>query len=88
MNRFLTCSILVAAFAGAGARASADDAAAQPTPTRHQMMKECMAKQKASDGGMRKEDMKKTCKDVTKTENENAKVEKKSAADTPSLPNP
>jgi hypothetical protein len=45
-------------------------------PSKHQLMKECMAKQKASDGGMPKEDMKKNCKDVTNTEHENAKVEK------------
>ncbi len=54
----------------------ADDAASKPTPSRHQLMKECMAKQKASDGGMPKEDMKRNCRDVTETERENAKVEK------------
>jgi hypothetical protein len=46
------------------------------TPSKHQLMKECMAKQKASDGGMPKEDMKRNCKDVTSTEHENAKAEK------------
>jgi predicted Rdx family selenoprotein len=35
-----------------------------------------MAKQKASDGGMPKEQMKQNCKDVTKPENENAKADK------------
>jgi hypothetical protein len=48
----------------------------KPAPSKHQLMKECMAKQKASDGGMPKEDMKKNCKDVTDTERENEKAEK------------
>jgi hypothetical protein len=36
------------------------------------MMKDCMAKQKASDSGRHKDEMKKSCKDVTKTEKQNA----------------
>ncbi len=40
------------------------------------MMKECMAKQKASDAGLSKEQMKKNCRDVTETERENAKTDK------------
>jgi hypothetical protein len=43
-----------------------------PVPSKHQMMKDCMAKQKASEAGRSKEDMKNSCKDVTKTEKENA----------------
>jgi hypothetical protein len=43
-----------------------------PVPSKHQMMKDCMAKQKASEAGRTKEDMKNSCKDVTKTEKENA----------------
>ncbi|HEY0748700.1 MAG TPA: hypothetical protein VGD63_18500 [Steroidobacteraceae bacterium] len=44
-----------------------------PTPqTRHQMMKDCMAKQKASEAGRTQEDMKNSCKDATKTEKQNA----------------
>lgn len=41
-------------------------------PSRHQMMKDCMAKQKASEAGRMKEDMRNACKDVTKTEKQNA----------------
>jgi hypothetical protein len=56
----------------------------KPAPSKHQLMKECMAKQKASDGGMPKEEMKKNCRDVTNTEHENAKVEKAAeSADAP-----
>jgi hypothetical protein len=49
--------------------AHADEAPAQ---SKHQMMKDCMAKQKASDSGRHKDDMRKSCKDVTKTEKQNA----------------
>jgi len=65
--------------------AHADDstsppATSAPPMSRHQMMKDCMAKQKASDGGMPKEEMKKACKDVTATEHENEETEKKEEA--------
>jgi hypothetical protein len=43
-----------------------------PVPSKHQMMKDCMAKQKASDSGQPRDEMRKACKDVTKTEKENA----------------
>jgi hypothetical protein len=43
-----------------------------PAPSKHQMMKDCMAKQKASDSGRPKEDMRKSCKDLSKTEKQNA----------------
>ena len=55
----------------------ADDAVtAPPAPTppavsKHQMMKDCMAKQKASESGMSAEDMRKNCRDLTKTEKQN-----------------
>jgi hypothetical protein len=72
---------LAAALAGfASSAAHADDAAPPPAMTKHQMMKDCMAKQRASDGGVPKEDMKKACKDVTATERENDKAEKKAEA--------
>ena len=61
-----------------GGAAYADDSATPSVPSEHQLMKECMAKEKASDGGMPKEDMKKSCKDVTATERENDMAEKKS----------
>ncbi|MDP9088539.1 MAG: hypothetical protein M3O26_07350 [Pseudomonadota bacterium] len=52
-------------------------------PSRHQMMKDCMTKQKASEAGRTKEDMKNACKDVTKTEKQNAD---KAAVDGPKQP--
>ena len=49
------------------------------TPSKHQLMKDCMAKQKAANSGLPKEDMKNACKDVTKTEKQNDDAAKKSA---------
>ena len=66
--RFSAALIFAAALL-CGAQVQADDA---PAPSKHQMMKDCMAKQKASEGGMPKYEMKKACKDVTKTEKQNA----------------
>jgi hypothetical protein len=88
MNRSIVSLMLAAALACASAQARADEPAAQPAPTKHQMMKDCMAKQKASDGGMPKQDMKKNCKDVTKTESENAKAEKETADEAGTPPHP
>jgi len=79
MNRPYRLLVLVALMS-AGGMATADDPASTPTPTKHQMMKECMAKQKASDGGQPKEQMKQSCKDLTETEHDNAKAEKKEEA--------
>jgi len=48
-------------------------------PSKHQLMKDCMAKQKAAHSGLPKEDMKNACKDVTKTEKQNDDAAEKSA---------
>jgi len=64
----------------------ADEPASRPVASRHQMMKECMAKQKASDAGLSKEQMKKNCRDVTETELENAKADKNRADRTTGTP--
>jgi hypothetical protein len=75
MNRPLYTLALTASLVIAATQVQADDSAPKPVPSKHQLMKNCMAKQKASDGGMPKEDMKKNCKDVTQTEEQNDKVE-------------
>jgi hypothetical protein len=49
----------------------AQDATASPAPPSHQLMKDCMDKAKASESGKCAEDMRKTCRDLTKTEKEN-----------------
>lgn len=66
--------VLASGLLGFIAPVVADDST--PPQTRHQMMKDCMAKQKASDGGIPKEEMKANCKEVTKPESENAKADK------------
>jgi hypothetical protein len=69
LNRLVTALVFMTA-AAAPATLLAD---APPAPqTKHQMMKDCMRKQKASEAGRTQEDMKQACRDVTKTEKENA----------------
>jgi hypothetical protein len=75
----LWSALLLAGIVGVTVDVRADEAAPKLVATKHQMMKECMAKQKASDAGLSKEQMKKNCRDVTETERENAKADKKSA---------
>ena len=78
--------MLLAGLVAVAVDVHADEAASRPVATRHQMMKECMAKQKASDAGLSKEQMKKNCRDVTKTERENAKADKGAAAQSAASP--
>jgi hypothetical protein len=70
--------MLATALICVAAQVRADEPAPSPQ-TKHQMMKECMAKQKASDSGIPREQMKRNCRDVTKTEKENVKAEKENA---------
>jgi hypothetical protein len=79
--RAMTCAAsLLCAF-----QVRADDVSGTPVPSKHQLMKDCMAKQKASDAGLPKEQMKKNCRDVTENQRENDKAEKVSGerAETP-----
>jgi hypothetical protein len=68
LPKTLAKSILVTGLL-CGAWANADE---PPVQSKHQMMKECMAKQKASEAGRLKEDMKKSCRDLINTEKQNA----------------
>jgi hypothetical protein len=65
----LPAVLALAAGLALGAHARADD---KPAASKHQLMKECMAKQKASEAGRSREEMKKTCEDLAKTEKQNA----------------
>jgi pentapeptide MXKDX repeat protein len=78
-KRSLCPALLLAGIAAVAVGVHADEAAPKPVASKRQMMKECMAKQKASNAGMSKEQMKKNCRDVTDTERENAKADKESA---------
>ena len=62
-------AVILAAGLFCGATSYADN---PPVLSKHQMMKDCMAKQKASEAGRTREDMRNSCKDVTKTEKQNA----------------
>ena len=73
-------SLVVLAGLAVGAASAQDVDSSPPLPSKHQMMKECMAKEEASDGGMPKEDMKRSCKDIITTESENAKAERAALA--------
>jgi hypothetical protein len=68
MSRFI-CSLVCT-----GLLFCAEAAMAQgpvPAPSARQLMKDCMDKQKASESGKSMEDMRKICRDLTKTEKEN-----------------
>jgi hypothetical protein len=65
----LHCVLMLAAAWSYGGSVFAEDAPA--TPSSHQLMKDCMAKQKASESGKTRADMRKACKDVTKNEKQN-----------------
>jgi hypothetical protein len=71
-------AVIFAAGLACGAASQADN---PPAQSKHQMMKDCMAKQQASEAGRSKEDMKNSCKDLIKTEKQNA--DKSSAAPQP-----
>ena len=79
-------ALLLSGIALAAVDVHADEAASQPVATRHQMMKECMAKQQASNAGLTKEQMKKNCRDVTDTEHENAQADKQRDGQTTGTP--
>ena len=85
-ERSLWPALLLTSIAALAVDVRADESASRPVATRHQMMKECMAKQKASDAGLSKEQMKKNCRDVTETERENAKADKTRADQTAGTP--
>jgi len=80
MNRLIHLATATA-LACALTEVYADDATPPPTTSesKHQLMKECMAKEKASDVQMtseQREQVKKTCRDVSKNEEENEQAEK------------
>jgi hypothetical protein len=70
MNHLAKTVVIAAAstvLLGVAPLTMADDSATAPQPkTNHQMMKECMKKQKAANNGMSDADMKKSCRDQIK----------------------
>jgi hypothetical protein len=61
-----------------GGAALADEPASR-APTHHQLMKDCMAKQKAAGSGKPSYELSADCRDIVKTEKENAKAGRKQA---------
>jgi hypothetical protein len=74
----LMCALASSAGLLCASQVYADVAAEKPVPSRHQLMKECMAKQKASNAGLPKQEMKKICRDLAENQRENDKAEKAS----------
>jgi hypothetical protein len=72
MNRLICSLVWTGLFGYAGAMAQdAASPSAPPQSSSHQLMKDCMDKQKASESGKSVEDMRKICRDLTKTEKQN-----------------
>ena len=68
MKRIVT-TLALAGLIGAGMQVMAADSSSGSsgsTMNTHQMMKDCMAKAKASNNGMSEKDMKKSCKEQIK----------------------
>jgi pentapeptide MXKDX repeat protein len=86
MNRSLTTrSIKALAVLGflLGTAAFADD-----TMSRHQMMKECIERQKTKDVAMSKSEMKRYCKDELKRQKATGAMPEQPPTDTPPEPRP
>jgi hypothetical protein len=91
MNRSLmTRSINALAALGLvlGAAAFADDAMTSATPSDHQMMKECIERQKTKDVTMSKSEMKRYCKDELKRQKATGAMPERQPTDTPPEPHP
>jgi hypothetical protein len=65
MNRKLS-SLFLVGLSVCAAHALADDSVSRATPTNHQMMKDCIEKQKMADVTMSQAAMKRICKDQLK----------------------
>jgi hypothetical protein len=75
MKYLMTALLTASAFLSV--QAFADDSMSRATPTKHQLMKECVEKQKTADVNMSKDQMNRLCKD---------EVKRKLAGDTPPPP--
>lgn len=82
MNRAIN-SVVLTGLILCSAQAFADDSMTKATPTNHQMMKECIDKQKTSAVNMSKAEMKRICKDQLKNQKETGAMPSPPPADTP-----
>jgi len=82
MNR--TIAVLgLFGFAICGAQSFADDSVSRATPTDHQMMKDCIEKQKTADVTMSEAQMKRICKDQLKQQKQSGIPADPPPTDTP-----
>jgi hypothetical protein len=82
MNRIIG-SLFLTGLSVCAVAAFADDAATPGTPTNHQMMKDCIEKQKASDVSMSKAEMTRICKDQLKNQKKAGVLADPPPTDTP-----
>ena len=71
MSRFICSLVCTGLLCCAECMAQDPAGPVQPAPSTRQLMKDCMDKVKASESGKSMEDMRKICRDLTKTEKEN-----------------
>jgi hypothetical protein len=64
--KLLSSCLMTATLAGLAMQVCADDSMTRATPNKHQMMKECLEKQKTVDVNMSKSEMTRLCKDEIK----------------------
>ncbi len=67
MPRILVSAIFAGFVMGGVTLALADDMSSQPPPTKKAMMKDCIAKQQASDSSMSMKDVKSLCAEKVKS---------------------
>jgi len=66
MNKLLSCLMAFGALVLVGTQSYGDDTVSRATPTKHQLMKECIDRQKTADVTMSKSPMQRICKDELK----------------------
>jgi hypothetical protein len=82
MNRSIN-SIAALTLALCAAQAMADDSVSRATPTDHQMMKECIERQKTADVTMSKAAMTRLCKDQLKQQKQTGTPPEPAPVDSP-----
>jgi hypothetical protein len=82
MNHTINSLILVG-LSVCGAHAFADDSMSRSTPTSHQMMKDCIERQKTADVNMSQAEMKRICKDQLKQQKQTGVPAEPAPTDTP-----
>jgi hypothetical protein len=82
MNRAIT-SLVISGLCVCASHAFADDTMSRATPTGHQMMQECIERQKTADVNMSQAEMKRICKDQLKQQKQTGVPAEPAPTDTP-----